>query len=99
MKSHIYNEVMAAVAAATEIAPTRILSHEKQADVVEARCLLFHFLRELDFYPAEIARFTGQSRQCVAMLLNTYEVRKRYCGKMLSIFEREICNKLASKFL
>lgn len=90
---------MAAVAAVTEIAPTRTLSHEKQADVVEARCLLFHFLQELGFYPAEIARFTGQSRQCVAMLLNTYDVRKRCRGKILSIFEREICKMLASKFL
>lgn len=95
MKSHIYNEVLAAVVAVTEIEGSRILSHEKQADVVEARCLLFHFLQEQGFYPSEIARFTGQSRQCVAMLLNTYDIRRKYRGKMLSIFERDICKMLS----
>lgn len=95
MKSHVYNEVLAAVVAVTEIEGSRILSHEKQSDVVEARALLFHVLRELEFYPSEIARYTGQSRQCVAMLLNTYDTRKIYRGKMLSIFERDISKMLS----
>lgn len=79
-KTGIYEAILSAVVAETEISELQILSHSKQSDIVEARCLLFHYLQRAGFYPSQIARMTNQSRQCVNCLLLSYEGRIEYSG-------------------
>lgn len=100
-KSIIYQALLERVERETEIPRERILSGEKQTDVVEARCLLFHFMQKAGFYPSQIARTTGCSRQSVNKLLNGFADR---CdtpgrGKMLSIFLRHLGDELAASDL
>jgi len=94
-KSKIYNDVLDAVVDETGVSSSEILSHGKHPEAVEARCLLFYYLREVGFLPSQIARMTGQSRQCVTALLNSFDDRLDYRGKMLSIFSHNIGLKVA----
>ena len=94
-KSKIFNDVLHVVAEETGISCDELLAHEKYPDVVEARCLLFFYLHKVGFYPSQIARMTGQSRQCVTALLNSYKDRLNFKGKMLSIFSHNIGLKVA----
>jgi hypothetical protein len=94
-KSKIFNDVLNAVAEETGISREEMCGHSKCPDVVEARCLLFHYLSKVGFYPSQIARMTGQSRQCVTALLNSFDDRLDYKGKMLSIFSHNIGKKVA----
>ena len=95
-KSAIYYSILARVEEETEIPRERILSAEKQADVVEARCLLFHFMQRAGFYPSQIARMVGCSRQSVNKLLQSFSDRCDAPGRMLSIFVRRIGNELTT---
>ena len=75
MKTYIYTQILEAVEKATEIPRERILSREKQPDVVEARSLLVHFLLKKGFRQAEIARMTRLSRQCVSTHVTDFVTR------------------------
>lgn len=100
-KSEIFSAILDRVERETELPRERILSAEKQADIVEARSLLFHFLHRAGFYPSQIARVTGCSRQSVNKLLNSFDDR---CdtpgrGRMLSIFARHLRDELTANDL
>lgn len=90
MRTIIFNSILEAVENATEIDRALILSRSKQSDVVEARCLLFHYLRRAGFYPSQIARITNQSRQCVNCLLLSFQARCDYSGNMLKRYVKKL---------
>lgn len=92
--SQLYTYILSAVEDETEVSRDDILSRKKQPDVVNARALLFHSLQKVGFYPSQIARMTGQSRQVVSSLLNGFENRLKY-DKMLSIFSQHLDKKLS----
>ena len=100
-KSLIYEAILKRVERETEIPRERILSSEKQSDVVEARSLLFHFMRKAGFYPSQIARMVDCSRQSVNKLLQGFDDRcsQPGRGRMLSIFLRHIGDELTANDL
>lgn len=89
-KTEIYENILSAVTNETEVTKAQILSHSKQSDVVEARCLLFHYLHRAGFYPSQIARITNQSRQCVNCLLLSFQARCDYSGNMLKRYVKKL---------
>lgn len=99
MKTIIFNEILSAVEAATEIDRALILSHSKQNDIVEARCLLFHYLQRADFYPSQIARMTNQSRQCVGCLLMSFDARCKYSANMMKRYVQKLDKELSEYLL
>ena len=98
-KSYIYEAILQAVITETEVSQEQILSHSKQNDVVEARCLLFYYLHKVGFYPAQIARMTNQSRQCVSCLLLSFEARCKYSGNMLKRNVQKLDKELSEYLL
>ena len=97
MKTIIFNSILDAVSQVTEIPKESILSRSKQPDVVEARSLLFHYLYAEGFTRSQVARMTGHSRQCVATQVQHFGDRCQYCGKILSIFMKQIDNVLSRR--
>lgn len=98
-KTIIFQSILDRVEEETEIPRERILSQCKRGDVVEARCLLFYFMRRAGFYPSQIARTVGCSRQSVNRLLQTFDGRSNMRGNMLSIFVQRIGDALTSEGL
>lgn len=98
-KTFIYETILGAIVSETEIPRELILSHDKHPDVVEARRLLFHYLKRAGFYPSQIARMTGQSRQCVNEQLKAFENRCQFCGNILKIYCKKLDNALSEYLL
>lgn len=98
-KTGIYEAILSAVVAETEISELQILSHSKQSDIVEARCLLFHYLQGAGFYPSQIARMTRQSRQCVNCLLLSFQARCDFSGNMLKRYVKKLDEVLSEYIL
>lgn len=96
MKSKLYAEILSAVEEATEINRARILSREKQPEVVEARALLFHFLIKKRFRQAEISRLTKLSRQCVSAHITNFDTRKGKEGSIMSLCYQDIITILSA---
>lgn len=97
MKTIIFNEILSAVEAATEIDRALILSRSKQPDIVEARSLLFHYLYAEGFTRAHIARMTGHTRQCVASQVQHFDDRRKVSGNILTVMLQHIDNALKRK--
>lgn len=98
-KTEIYENILSAVTNETEVTKAQMLSHSKQSDVVEARCLLFHYLHKAGFYPSQIARITNQSRQCVNCLLLSFQARCDYSGNMLKRYVKKLDVELSEYIL
>ena len=98
-KTGIYEAILSAVVAETEVTKEQILSHTKQSDVVEARCLLFHYLHRAGFYPSLIARMTNQSRQCVDCLLLSFQAKCDYSGNMMKRYVKRLDAELSEYIL
>ena len=85
-RSKIFEAIISAVVTETEISKEQICSHSKLADVVEARRIVCHYLQRAGFYPAQIARLMGHSRQGANSLLkpckNPSKIAKIYCKKL-----------------
>lgn len=97
MKTIIFNTILEAVEAATEIPRELIQSRSKRPDVVEARSLLFHYLYAEGFTRKQVADMTGLSRQCVAKQITSFDDRRQYSGNILAIMMREIDSKLKTR--
>ena len=95
MKTYIYTQILEAVEKATVIPRERILSREKQPEVVEARSLLFHFLLKKGIRQAEIARLTHLSRQCVSAHTCGFDTRKGKDGSIMDICCQDIVTTLS----
>jgi hypothetical protein len=98
-KTDIFDAILSAVVSDTEITKEQILSHSKQSDIVEARCLLYYYLHKAGFYPAQIARMTNQSRQCVNCLLLSFDARCQYSGNIWKIYKKKLDTMLAEYLL
>lgn len=82
-RSNIFEAIVSAVVAETEISKEQICSHSKLVDVVEARRIACQYLCRAGFFPAQIGRLMGQSRQDVNFLLkpckNPSKIALIYC--------------------
>lgn len=96
MKTYIFTQILDAVEKATEIPRERILSREKQPEVVEARALLFHFLLKKGIRQAEIARLTHLSRQCVSAHTCDFDARKGKDGSVMDLCCQYIITALST---
>lgn len=92
MKTIIFNQILEAVEAVTEVDRAQILSRNKKKEVVEARSLLFHYLYAAEFTRRQIADITGLTRQCVAAQIQSFPSKDSRSKWLLSLM-REIEDK------
>lgn len=97
MKSIIYQEILSVVESITEVPAQLILSHSKLREVVDARCLFFHYLCKKGFTKSQVSRITHHSRQCVTALENGFKIRCEQGGNIMSIFIKKIDSRLEIK--
>lgn len=96
MKTIIFNQILEAVEAATEIDRALILSRNKKKEVVEARSLLFHYLYAAEFTRRQVADLTGFTRQCVAAQIQAFPSKDER-SNWLTTLMKEIDNKRTKK--
>ena len=99
MKTIVFEDIITAVIQATEIQRERILSREKEREVVDARSLLVHYLCVNGFTKSQTAKLTGHTRQCVAVLEEGFENRRYANGNIMSILIKKINNIVTTKDL
>lgn len=85
--TEIFQKILTAVSAETEIEPQVILSENKETDVVDARFILIHLLLRQGFSAARIARLTGRTSRMVSYVNNHFDTRLRQSRYMRSILE------------
>lgn len=98
-KSDVYFFILNAVEAETEVARERILSSERTAEVVEARCLFFYFLWKAGFSPTMIAEKSRHTRQSISAHISNYDYRLILGGRMFAISAQRISRMLATEGL
>ena len=85
--TEIFQKILTAVSAETEIEPQVILSENKETDVVDARFILIHLLLREGFSAARIARLTGRTARAVSYVNNRFDARLRQSRYMRSVLE------------
>lgn len=83
-KSEIFAEILNCVSIETEISTDKILSSNKDTEIVDARYLLVHFLSERGLYPSQIAIHIHKSKRAVNYIISNFQDRIE-SGKMLRI--------------
>lgn len=96
MKTIIFNQILEAVEAVTEVDRALILSRNKKKEVVEARSLLFHYLYAEGFTRRQVADITGLTRQCVAAQIQAFP-NKDQRSNWLTTLMQQIDNKRTKK--
>lgn len=96
MKTLIFNQILEAVEAATEVDRALILSRNKKKEVVEARSLLFHYLYAAEFTRRQIADITGLTRQCVAAQIQSFPSKDQRSNWLTTLMQ-QIDNKRTTK--
>lgn len=98
-KSEVFDFILTSVEDGTEVAAERILSPERTAEVVEARCLFFFFLWRAGFSPTLIAEKSGHTRQSISKHIESFDDRLMLGGKMFAIYAQRIGRKLSMEGL
>lgn len=93
-KSEIFAHLLHIVEEETEVEADKILSHNKTAEVVDARYMLVYFLSYMGMYPQSIARSTGISQQGVRQILYNFDRRRKQNGNIFEITYQRILNKI-----
>lgn len=91
MKTHVYNMVLSAVAEVTEITSAEITSHNRQAEVVEARSLLVYYLYKEGLSSIQIAKLSGFTRQCIEGQMRRFpdkNSRSKWLSSIMAEIER-----------
>lgn len=96
MKTIIFNQILEAVEAVTEVDRALILSRNKKKEVVEARSLLFHYLYAEGFTRRQVADITGLTRQCVAAQIQAFPSKDQRSNWLTTLMQ-QIDNKRTTK--
>lgn len=96
MKTIIFNQILEAVEAVTEVDRALILSRNKKKEVVEARSLLFHYLYAEGFTRRQVADITGLTRQCVAAQIQSFPSKDQRSNWLTTLMQ-QIDNKRTTK--
>lgn len=96
MKTLIFNQILEAVEAVTEVDRALILSRNKKKEVVEARSLLFHYLYAEGFTRRQVADITGLTRQCVAAQIQAFPSKDQRSNWLTTLMQ-QIDNKRTTK--
>lgn len=92
-KQEVFNKVLSLVEEETEISREKILSGNKQEEVVDARGLLIYTLYEYGFYPSQISELSGICPRCIGPYIQNFGERKSG-RKMLRIYYERVKRKL-----
>ena len=95
-KSEIFERIVRVVAEETEIPRERILSKSKNAELVDARYLLVHFLWRRGFHVPVISDLMNYSRRPVEKMISQFDLRRRQSGRMFETLLVRIASKLRS---
>lgn len=95
-KSEIFERIVGVVAEETEIPRERILSKSKNAELVDARYLLVHFLWRRGFHAPVISALMNYSRRPVEKMISQFDLRRRQSGRMFEPLLVRIASKLRS---
>lgn len=75
LKSEIFADVLGVVSAQTEIPADRILSPERTTEVVDAKYILIYIMKDMGFYPEQIARLMHQTPANIRKVLSLFHDR------------------------
>lgn len=78
-----FEEILEVVAKISEVDADAILSHSKNAEVVDARHIFVQLLVEHEWYPARIARKLGITEGTVSRALDHFDDRCKLSGTHL----------------
>ena len=95
-KSEIFQTVLAAVARETEIPENTIRSKAKNAEIVDARYLLVHFLWRQGLHAPVISALMNYSRRPVEKMISQFDLRRRQNGRMFEMQLVRIASELRS---
>ena len=73
--TEIFQKILTAVSAETEIEPQVILSEKRESDVVDARYILIHRLDRCGLSSPHIARLMGKNPRFVNYVKSNYDQR------------------------
>lgn len=76
-KSEIFAKIISLIENETEVSKERILSGDKDMEVVDARSMLIVLLFENGLYPANIARMINKTRRCVNHVIAEFKNREK----------------------
>lgn len=93
-KTELFAEILETVANETELTKEQILSHDRTAEIVDARYILIYLLRRKGFYIGEIAHAISFSRRAVEKIVSQFETRRIQSGRIFEIILERIANKL-----
>lgn len=93
-KTELFAEILETVANETELTKEQILSHDRTAEIVDARYILIYLLRRKGFYIGEIAHAINFSRRAVEKIVSQFETRRIQSGRIFEIILERIANKL-----
>lgn len=100
-KTEIFAKLLNQVSVETEIAEERIISHERAAEVVDARYILVYLLLRNGFRASEIARMMGLSYRAVMQISALFNTRYNHSGitnkRVLLANNKQIALFLATK--
>lgn len=94
-KTARFNEILESVASFTEIHQF-ILSDNRAAEVVDARCILVKLLSEEGFYPSQISKYMDRTEASIRYLLASYSSRisaSLWMEKDVEVIRKHLENK------
>lgn len=95
-KTARFNEILESVASFTEIHQEFILSDNRAAEVVDARCFLVKLLSEEGFYPSQISKYMDRTEASIRYLLASYSSRisaSLWMEKDVEVIRKHLENK------
>lgn len=97
-KTEIFAKLLNQVSVETEIAEERTISHERAAEVVDARYILVYLLLRNGFRASEIARMMGLSYRAVMQISALFNTRYNHSGIIFRTILRRIENKIGINY-
>lgn len=88
-KQETFNRVLSLIEEETEVSRDLILSGNKREEVVDARSLLLYVLKDMGFYPVQIAALTGICTRCITSLIAGFNDRKE-SRRMLRVYHERV---------
>lgn len=93
-KTELFAQILEIVANETELTKEQILSHDRTAEIVDARYILIYLLRSEGLYIGEIAHTIKFTRRAVEKILSQFEMRCLQSGKIFEVTLERIKNKM-----
>ena len=93
-KTELFNEVLEIVSRETEIPANKIISHDRSAEVVDARYILAYILYRRGIYISTIAEMMGYSRRAIEKIISQFDDRRNRLGGFFELIYKRSANKV-----